>query len=133
MTAPPMPWMTRKPISIPPETESAQPAEASVNTATPLTNTRLRPKWSPSAPPSGISVARVSAYALTTHSSPPGDRCSWCCMDGSATLTIMTSSTIMPCARHATVRVSRCAWRELSEGEGPWPAVLTRALPPPRG
>ena len=44
ITAPPIPWTTRKPISIPPETERAQPAEASVNTTTPAMKTRLRPK-----------------------------------------------------------------------------------------
>jgi hypothetical protein len=44
MTAPPIPWITRKPISIPPETERAQPTEASMKRATPLMKTRLRPK-----------------------------------------------------------------------------------------
>ena len=44
MTAPPIPWITRNPISTPPETERAQPTEASVNRAIPLMKTRLRPK-----------------------------------------------------------------------------------------
>ena len=61
MTAPPIPCTTRKPISIPPDVERAQPADASVKTMTPATNTRLRPIWSPSAPPRGISAARARA------------------------------------------------------------------------
>ena len=113
MTAPPMPWTTRKAISMPPDTERAQPTEASVKTATPAAKMRLRPKRSPSAPPAGINAARASAYALTIHSRPLGDRCSSRWMAGSATLTIRTSSTIMPCARHATVSVSRCTASEL--------------------
>jgi hypothetical protein len=44
MTAPPIPWTTRKPISIPPETERAQPTEASAKSVTPLMKMRLRPK-----------------------------------------------------------------------------------------
>ena len=44
ITAPPIPWITRKPTSMAPETDSAQPTEASVNTVTPLTKMRLRPK-----------------------------------------------------------------------------------------
>ena len=44
MTAPPIPWITRNTISIPPEAESAQPTEASVNNANPATKMRLRPK-----------------------------------------------------------------------------------------
>ncbi len=34
MTAPPIPWITRKPISVPPEPKRAQPTEASVNKQT---------------------------------------------------------------------------------------------------
>ena len=44
MTAPPIPWITRKPTSMAPETDSAQPTEASVNKVTPVTKMRLRPK-----------------------------------------------------------------------------------------
>ncbi len=44
MTAPPTPWATRKAISIPPDTDSAQPTEASVKIVTPTVKTRLRPK-----------------------------------------------------------------------------------------
>jgi hypothetical protein len=44
MTAPPIPWIIRKPISIVPGTDRAQSAEASVKRVTPLTKMRLRPK-----------------------------------------------------------------------------------------
>src|SRR3954453_18395335 len=45
-------------------------AEATANQATPTMNTRLRPRWSPSEPPTRISEASASREALTTH-------CSW--------------------------------------------------------
>ncbi len=44
MTAPPIPWITRKPISIPPETDNAQPIDASVKRRSPHMKVRFLPK-----------------------------------------------------------------------------------------
>ena len=59
--APPKPWTIRAPISWLSVWASAQAADASVNTTSPTRKIRLRPKRSPSFPPS-----RISAPKLTT-------------------------------------------------------------------
>ncbi len=60
-SAAPMPCSARAAISWPVSCAAAQAADASTNTATPSRNMRLRPKRSPSAPPTSSSAARNSA------------------------------------------------------------------------
>src|SRR6185437_2569795 len=63
---------------------------------------------SPSVPPRGMSVASVSAYALTTHSNVPAVMCSSLWMEGSAMLTIVMSKRIILCEMHMATSVKRC-------------------------
>ena len=60
-SAAPMPCTARAATSWPTPCAAAQAADASVNTAAPTRNTRLRPKRSPSAPPTSSSADRNSA------------------------------------------------------------------------
>ena len=59
-SAPPTPCSARAAISTPTDGATAHSAEATVNQAMPITNTRRRPMRSPSAPPNRISEASVS-------------------------------------------------------------------------
>ena len=58
--APPMPWMMRATIRSSPLGARPHSAEATANQTTPMENTRLRPKRSPSEPPSNRKAASVS-------------------------------------------------------------------------
>ncbi len=51
MSAAPRPWARRAAMSIPGPVATAQNAEAATKTATPATNSRRRPRRSPSRPP----------------------------------------------------------------------------------
>ena len=78
---------------------------------TPARNTRLRPTRSPSRPAKSRRLPKVTRKALTTQV-----RFAWlkwrsCWIEGSATFTIVTSSTIMSCARQTT---NKLAQRRLS-------------------
>ena len=59
ISAAPVPWRQRNRISCVSVVASAQSAEQIVNMTTPTMNMRLRPKRSPSLPPSRISAANV--------------------------------------------------------------------------
>jgi hypothetical protein len=67
-------------------------------------NIRRLPSRSPARPPSSISPPKVSAYALTTHSRPEPEKPSARWMSGSATLTMVASSTTISCAVAMTRR-----------------------------
>ena len=60
-SAAPTPWIARAAISVSISGAREQSTEATANQATPDTNTRRRPKRSPSEPPISSSPARVSA------------------------------------------------------------------------
>jgi hypothetical protein len=60
-SAAPMPCSARAAISWPVSCAAAHAADIAVKTTTPTRNTRLRPKRSPSAPPTSSSAARNSA------------------------------------------------------------------------
>lgn len=71
--------------------------EVSVNTVTPVANTRLRPKLSPSRPPSNIRPPNASTYAVMIQLpadsvSPSASR-----IFGSASATTVPSSTTSSC------------------------------------
>ena len=59
-SAPPMPCSARAAIRTSTVGARPQASDASANHATPMRKIRLRPKWSPSAPPSRISDASAS-------------------------------------------------------------------------
>jgi hypothetical protein len=61
MTAAPIPWKARAPISALSDQASPQSSDASVNRTTPTMNTRRRPSKSAARPPSRSRPAKVSA------------------------------------------------------------------------
>ena len=67
--AAPRPCRARAPISASVDEASAAAADATVKTATPTANIRLRPSRSPRAAPVRRSTAKLRVYALTVHSS----------------------------------------------------------------
>ena len=93
--APPNPCTARAATSIPSDVDSPQVSDAAVNSAIPAMNRRRWPKWSPSRPPSSRKPPNVSMYAFTTQASEVCEKCRSCRIDGSATFTIVVSSTII--------------------------------------
>ena len=84
---------------------SAHAVEAAVKITSPRTSIRRRPARSPIVPATRISAASTTTYALTTHCrfaavTPSSD---W--IEGSATFTIVTSSSSMNCATHDAASV----------------------------
>jgi hypothetical protein len=78
--------------------------DAAVNSPTPSRKTRLRPSRSPSRPASSSRPPKAIRYALTTHARLEVEkpRLSW--IDGSATFTTVTSSTIISIPTQSTYR-----------------------------
>ena len=96
--AAPTPWRNRAPISTPWLGATPHRSEATVNSVRPARKTRLRPARSPSRPASSSRLPNVTRNALTTQL-----RFAWLkwrsrWIEGSATFTIVTSSTIISCA-----------------------------------
>ena len=73
---------------------SAQPSEASPKPASPTSTSRRCPSRSPMPPDTSSSEASGRAYASTTQASPVPSGASARPIDGSATLTAVTSSRI---------------------------------------
>ena len=69
-SAAPVPCTSRMPTSTPMPGASAQPAEATVNRASPARNTRRGPNRSPATPADSSSAAKASVYPSTAHCSP---------------------------------------------------------------
>ena len=68
----------------------------------PTMNIRRLPSTSPMRPPSSRKPPKVTAYAVTTHWMPVFEKCSELWIEGSATVTIDTSSTVMKNATQIT-------------------------------
>jgi hypothetical protein len=100
--APPTPCRNRAPTSIHWLLATPQSNDATVNTANPATNTVRRPTRSPRRPASRSRPPKAIRYALTTQArlALENPRSSW--IDGSATFTTVTSSTIMSMPTHST-------------------------------
>ncbi len=94
-SAPPMPWRARAATSTPAFGASPHSSEATANHTTPTTKTLRRPYRSPSEPPSRISPASVSMYALTVHWRAARSASRSRPMRGRATLTTVESSRAM--------------------------------------
>jgi hypothetical protein len=105
-TAAPMPCNARAARSHSWVVASPPSSEASENTAIPATKTRRRPRMSPARPPSSSSPPKARAYALTSHSKPEPEKPSARWIGGSATLTMVESSTTISCAVAMTSRAS---------------------------
>src|SRR4051812_11389849 len=90
------------------EVAKPQRSEKTEKRTSPTMKTRRRPSRSPERPPSSRKPPNVSAYPLTTHSSPDVEKLRLFWIDGSATLTIDTSRTTI---RYATLRTARACQR----------------------
>ena len=100
--APPKPWIERAAISMPFVSARPQASDASVNSVMPARKSRRCPKRSPSRPPRRRKPPYVSQYAFTTQASEVSLNPRSCLIEGSATFTMVTSSTIIKLARQRT-------------------------------
>ena len=103
--APPSPWIPRNRMSSNAVLASPAASDDPAKATSPITNTSRRPIRSAMRPPSSRNPPKMSVYALMTHcrSLAPNFRSDWMC--GSATFTIVTSSTTMNWAIASTTRV----------------------------
>jgi hypothetical protein len=97
-----MPCRKRAPISMPCVCATAHSSEAKVKTARPIRKTRRWPIRSPRRPDSSRRPPKAIRYALTTHARLlwENSRSDW--IEGSATFTIVASSTIMSIPTQST-------------------------------
>src|SRR5436190_1651639 len=95
MIAAPRPWTARAAISTPIEFARPHAREAAEKTAIPIMNMRLRPSRSPARPPSSRKPPKAIVYEVITHCRSFSATFSAVLIEGSATLTIETSSTVM--------------------------------------
>ena len=95
MIAPPMPWNARLRLRNVDPDARPHSSEPSVKTTMPIANSNRRPKRSASEPAVSCSAASVSAYASITHCRSESDASNAFSMSGSATFTIVTSSSSM--------------------------------------
>src|SRR6185437_941955 len=101
-SAAPAPWTSRAPTRTGIDGASPQAAEASAKVTRPARKTSRPPSRSASAPPASSSPANDSVYASTTHCRPATPPCSSRPIDGSATLTTITSRMTRKYPRHMT-------------------------------
>jgi hypothetical protein len=93
--AAPSPCTARAATSTPVDAESPHTRDAIEKSVRPARNIRLRPRMSPARPPSRRKPPNVIAYAVITHWRPVSEKWRLRPIEGSATLTIDTSSTVM--------------------------------------
>src|SRR3954471_1899471 len=117
-TAAPTPCRKRAPISAPWLGASPHRIDAAVKNTTPARNTRLRPNRSPSRPASRRKTPNVTRKAFTTQVRSACVKCRSAWIEGSATFTIVVSSTIISCARQTTTSASQRRRSSVKEGEG---------------
>ena len=105
MIAAPRPWTARAAIRTPREPERPQTSDAIEKRPIPIMNMRFRPSRSAARPPRSRKPPNVIAYAVMIHCR------SWSFatwserpIDGSATLTIETSRTVMKNATQTSAR-----------------------------
>ncbi len=117
VAAPPIPCRNRAPTSISRFAASPHSSDAAVKVARPARKTFLRPARSPSRPASNNSPAKAIRWALTTQARPACEKPRSAWMDGSATFTMVMSSTIISIPVHSTTR----AIQRLRSRTGPSP------------
>ncbi len=98
----PSPWKTRAAMRVPGSGARPQAREPTAKSTSPTRKIFLRPKESPSRPAGTSARPNTTAYPVTIH-------CSWlpeaprpCEIEGSATLTMLTSSRVMKPATRQT-------------------------------
>ena len=84
-------------------------SEAAEKTSSPAMNMRLRPNRSAARPPRISSPPNAIAYPVMTHCTAPAAKPSSAWMDGSATLTMLKSSTTMKAAVRMRARAAPCS------------------------
>ena len=104
--APPSPWTARAAIRNSGEFAKPATSEVTPNKSRPATNTRRGPSRSAIRPPSSRKPPNSRVYALITHCRESAEKFRSAWMSGSATFTIVTSSTTMNCARANTASVA---------------------------
>ncbi len=106
--AAPAPWTARAAIRKPTSVDSAHAAEAETNKPSPIANSLRRPNRSPSDEPVISSTAKLSAYALTVHSSWLIDACRCRRIVLSAVDTTVTSSATISDEIEVSARTHFC-------------------------
>ena len=105
MIAPPIPCPARAATRNSGPVASAHSSDPAVNTASPIVNSSRRPNMSASEPAVSSSAASDSAYASTTHCSCAKLACNSSWMLGSATFTIVMSTSSMNVPRQTASKV----------------------------
>ncbi len=96
-------------------------ALATTNRISPVRNIVRRPRTSPSRPAGTSTSPKASAYPDTTHCRSPDEACSPSRIDGSATLTMLTSSRDMKPATRQTAKARQRRGSGVQSGSPPWP------------
>ena len=78
-----------------------------MKSAIPIRKSRVWPYRSPSRPPSSRKPPKVNRYALTTQASDVGEKPRSLRIDGSATFTIVVSSTIIRSPQQRMISASQ--------------------------
>src|SRR3954453_3136706 len=120
--AAPTPCRKRAPISAPSLGARPHSSEATVKITRPVSKTHLRPARSPRRPASSSRLPNVMRKALTTQVRPAWLKWRSCWIEGSATFTIVTSSTIISWARQTTMSAAQRRWS--MEGAGAETTVI---------
>src|ERR671927_706020 len=107
MIAAPRPWTAREAISTPALLASPHVSDAAVKRISPTTKIRRRPSRSAIRPPRRRKPPNVIAYAVITHCTVSSAMFRSLWIDGIATLTIATSSTVMKKAAPTTASVNQ--------------------------
>ncbi len=105
MIAPPIPWPARASTRNSELGDSAHSSEVRLNSPSPIMNRSLRPYRSASEPIVSSTEASVSAYASITHWMSEKLACREVAIFGSATFTIVMSSSSMNVATQTTISV----------------------------
>jgi hypothetical protein len=113
VSAPPAPCTNRAAMSMAGLTAAPQATDAAVNTASPARKIRRWPARSPSRPASSSRPPNAIRYALITQASPEAEKPRSSRIDGSATFTIVASSTIINMPVHRAYSARRRARRSV--------------------
>jgi hypothetical protein len=105
--AAPIPCTTREAMSRRGSTASPPATLATTKTISPIRNIRAWPNRSASLPPSSRNPPKATAYPLISHCSVDVPMCRPVWIEGSATLTMVKSSTIISWAIPTTPRTNQ--------------------------
>ena len=114
LAAAPSPITARPAISTWTSGASAHNADPAQNTPAPVSMTFLRPSSSPIIPQASMMLAKVSAYAPTTHCRSVTPACRLACTSPSATLTTVLSRNVRNSSVHSAASASPCPPQRLA-------------------